>query len=100
MRLQTIIVLATSRHGISESTNLVLFINRLIDIVTLPTLAREPVVEIGSITSHSKIQKLVSVDRAFEELQNDTLFSGKLFRTGGVPSKIHSCNLKVPIPVL
>lgn len=79
-----------------------LFINRLIDIVTLPTLGREPVVEIvGSITSHSKIKlKLISVDRAFKELQNDTLFSGKLASTGTVPSKIYSRNLKVPIQVL
>ena len=28
--------------------------------------------------------KLVSVDRAFKELQNDTLFSSKLFSTGAV----------------
>jgi len=35
--------------------------------------------------------KLVSVDRAFKELQNDTLFSSKLFSTGAVQllSKIH-----------
>jgi len=33
--------------------------------------------------------KLVSVDRACKELQNDALFSSKLFSTGAIPSKIH-----------
>ena len=33
--------------------------------------------------------KLVSVDRALQELQNDTLFFSKLLSIGAVPSKIH-----------
>ena len=33
--------------------------------------------------------KLVSVDGALKELQNDTLFVSKLFSTGAVPSVIH-----------
>ena len=33
--------------------------------------------------------ELVSVDRALKELQNDTLFSSKLFNTGAVPSKVN-----------
>ena len=43
--------------------------------------------------------KLVSVDRALKELQNDT---SKLFSTDAVPSKIHFAylNLEVPVPVL
>ena len=32
--------------------------------------------------------KLVSVDRALKELQNDILFSSMLFSTGAVPSKM------------
>ena len=35
------------------------------------------------------VMKLVSVDRALKELQNDNFFSRKLFSTGAVPSKIH-----------
>ena len=43
--------------------------------------------------------KLVSVDRAFKELQNDTPLSSKLFSTGAVYLvKFTSRNLKVPVP--
>ena len=65
-------------------------------------MAREPVVELNSRDDNfwqqnPMLMKLISVDRAFKELQNDTLFSSKLFSTGAVPSKIHSRNLKVPV---
>ena len=33
--------------------------------------------------------KLASLDRALKELQNDILFSSKLFSKGAVPGKIH-----------
>ena len=43
--------------------------------------------------------KLVSVDRAFKELQYDTPFSSKLFSTGAVYLvKFTSRNFKVPVP--
>ena len=33
--------------------------------------------------------KLVSVDRVLKELQNDIIFSNKLFSKGAIPSKIY-----------